>query len=319
MRVAITGGLGFIGSHLADAFRANGYEVLVIDNLEGNVIEPDEHTIIMRDTLWSGTIRRRLPNLVVHAAAPVGPGLVASRGGRLALPIVEGAYAIGDACAGASVPLINISSSEVYGAPLLDSDPYEEDAVGHMGRFTPRSEYGLAKATAENVLANMPGLRHCSIRPFNTAGPRQSESKGFVLPTFIGQAKRAEPLTLYEPRAQRSLTSVYDFVHFITNYWEQALSLTEHAPYAINVANPGNRCSMLELAHHVASAHITATGSDCKIIETDPVDRWGDGYAFFGGKDGSKLPTAEIAYALGWRPVWGLHDIVDDAYERWTP
>lgn len=318
MRVAITGGLGFIGSHLAERFVEAGDDVLIIDDCRGRVVANVEGAAVRHISagFWSVSEPGSF-DLVVHAAAPVGPGAVTTLGGQIGPDIIHETRFVALMCAAKGIPLVNISSSEVYGG-TPNARPVEDDPIGHMGRFTARSEYGLGKALAENMLANMRRLRHVSIRPFNTAGPRQSAAKGFVLPTFIEQAKSGQALTLYEPAARRSLTSVHDFNRFIVDHWRTALALQETERTPINVGNPENECTMLELAHAVGSAHITATGSDVKIVEVDPRSVWGDAYAFFGQRNGVKLPTCDIAHALGWRPTWSLHDIVDDAYRRST-
>lgn len=316
MRVAITGGLGFIGSHLAERFAAAGDTVLVIDDSRGAVVEslwPAVKHYSSYDVVeWC---REAEPlglepfDLVVHCAAPVGPGLVAQSGGKIAVEIISATWAIGSYCAEHDIPLVNISSSEVYGATRTGA-PDEDEPIGHFGPFSARSEYGLAKATAECLLANMPGLRHCSIRPFNTVGPRQSSAKGFVLPTFVEQVKRNEPLTVYEPNAMRSLTSVHDVVDFIVGSWE---ALVERGgPW--NLGNEDNDTLIYELAQRVINLHISETGSDGKWVLVDPRDRWGVEYEFFQCKDGVKIPNSGRAAEIGWKPTRDLESIVAETY-----
>lgn len=320
MRVAITGGLGFIGSHLAERFADRGDEVLVIDDRRGSVVETlwpkVKHYSWMPVQEWCQDDHFETDfDLFVHCAAPVGPGLVSSMGGRIAWQIIDATTAVADYCAPRGIPLLNISSSEVYGVPDGSGDaipePYTEQwPIGHDGRFSPRSEYGLAKATAENALACTVDLLHGSIRPFNTVGPRQAASKGFVLPTFIEQAKANKPLTVYEPTAVRSLTSVHDLVDFIVEHWWTVA--VSGRPW--NVASMENEIEMADLAQLVINTHIAATGSDGKWIETDPTERWGDHYRFFGYKNGTKLPDSTKAMSLGWKPTRFLVDIVSEAY-----
>lgn len=338
MRVAITGGLGFIGSHLADEFRQYGADVVVVDNCVGNVIPRSDDTIFSDVAYWCGwhhterdagvptihgNVLKPKLDLVVHCAAPVGPGLVSQRGGQIAIDIVEATTSLAHECARLRIPLINISSSEVYGVtyendgPIHDfGKPTEDWPVGHDGPFTARSEYGLAKATAEAVIANIEGLRWATIRPFNTAGPRQSALKGFVVPTFITQARRNEKLTVYEPRAVRSFTHVSDIAEFIVSSWEGLIELGG----AWNIGNEKNTIEIADLAGKVCSHHITQTGTDANWQLADPVDRWGDSYAFFGRANGEKVPNSSKARAqLGWRPTRTIHDIIRDTYEATTP
>lgn len=351
-RVAITGGLGFIGSHLAEAFAGLGWEVLVIDDCRGNVVMPpgatkpglnplpphvqtiDPRYIEGADVLegiqhayddvenWAEmvfTLPGRI-DLVVHCAAPVGPGAVASMGGQIALDIITATHAIAVLCQRYRIPLVNISSSEVYGVeecddtgPIHELGHAKEDwAIGHDGAFTARSEYGLAKATAENMIANMRDLQSCSVRPFNTAGPRQASSKGFVLPTFIEQVKRGEKLSLYEPTAVRSFTHVHDVCWFIARHWRDICGQGG----AWNVASPYNAIMIGDLAQMVCNVHIEKTGSDAHWELVDPVERWGSEYAFFGRRNGAKVPNADKAMALGWEPEVRLRGIVEDTYGR---
>lgn len=317
MRVAITGGLGFIGSHLAERFSGAGWNVSIVDDDSGAVAErtfnafDDMH--VMDAGVWASQMEASqgtwMPDLIVHCAAPVGPGLVAQSGGHIASEIVRTTAEIGLACARVGIPLVNISSSEVYGATKTGA-PDEDEPIGHFGPFSARSEYGLAKATAECLLANMPGLRHCSIRPFNTAGPRQSSAKGFVLPTFVEQVKRHEPLTVYEPDAMRSLTSVHDVVDFIVGSWE---ALVERGG-AWNLGNEDNDTLIYELAQRVINRHISETGSDGKWVLVDPRERWGSAYEFFQSKGGVKIPNSGKAQTIGWKPTRDLDSIVAETY-----
>lgn len=318
MNVAITGGLGFIGSHLAERFHGSGDTVLVIDDGSASVVETDD---IRRESLdvfhsdaelWATKMHRRPLDLVVHAAAPVGPGAVASMGGAIAREIIRTTHAVAFSCAELGIPLVNISSSEVYGipgSPIARGGPIESTPIGHAGPFTARSEYGLAKATAECVVANIGG-RSCSVRPFNTAGPRQASSKGFVLPTFCEQAKRHEKLTVYEPNAKRAFTHVSDVCEFIVRYWRQ---ITDEGG-AWNVGNEANVCSIAKLADLVTSHHIACTGNDAQWITDSPVGTWGEAYAFFGERNGTKVPDSTKARALGWRPVYTLDDVIRTTY-----
>lgn len=324
MNVAITGGLGFIGSHLAERFAAAGDKVWIVDDQSGNVVKASEmmevdgvQDVAFTDVAyWAGSACAgdesffdRKYDLVVHCAAPVGPGRVSELGGTIAWSIIEATTAIGGVCAAAKTPLVNVSSSEVYGA-TLDAMPEESDSpVGHRGEYTARSEYGMAKALAENVLANIKGLHHTNLRLFNTAGPRQSSLKGFVLPTFVTQVKAHVPLTVYEPDAYRSFTSVHDVTRFIVDHWQVAIGRG-----SFNVGSEGNGITIRELAQLVINVHIEQTGSDGRWVESDPQERWGPAYAFFQQANGIKFPRSRKAAALGWEPRVGLRDVVVETY-----
>lgn len=318
MRVAVTGGLGLIGSALAERFIALGEDVLVVDHAHGAVVKSDVITerggevTLQPVGQWvadnlSVRTARDLPNLVVHCAAPVGPGLVSTRGGEVAMDIIATTWSVARLCAAWDIPLVNLSSSEVYG---VDQGSLEDSPVGHVGAFTARSEYGLAKLTAECLLANTRRLRHVSIRPFNTVGARQSASKGFVLPTFVEQAKANVPLTVYEPDAVRALTHVDDLVEFVVAQWP---ILVEHGG-PVNVGNERNETTMAQLAQAVIDRHIAVTGSDGRWAKADPRERWGDTYAYFLGEGRSKTPDSTLARSLGFDPKRGLYQIVREAY-----
>lgn len=320
MRVAVTGGLGFIGSHLAERFVALGQEVVVVDNRSGAVVShvAGARVLVNDVSAWAAGLplrahagERDLFDLVIHCAAPVGPGAVAQLGGKIAYAIVADTYWLAMACRRMGTPLLNFSSSEVYGT--RSTAGYAEDApVGCLPPYNARKEYGLAKATAECLIANLPNLRHATIRPFNTVGPRQASKKGFVLPTFIEQAKAGVPLTVYEPNARRGFTSVHDLVDFVVTYWDGLVSSTTQPIW--NVGTHDNDTSIARLAELVLDCHELHGGTG-GWERTDPRERWGDAFAHFLDGQGSKLPSAYPAHELGWKPTRTLADIISEAYD----
>lgn len=316
--VAITGGLGFVGSHLADRFASLGWRVTIIDDCRANVVEPSEMTAVagleLREAAeWAyDVIDQRIDtgglDLVVHCASPVGPGAVASLGGTIAPEIVGTTLAVASLCEYRGVPLVNISSSEAYGT-ASGSQPSESAPLCHVGPFSPRAEYGIAKAAAECMVENLGG-RSASIRLFNTCGPGQSATKGFVIPTFVEQVKAGEALSVYEPDAVRAFTHVADVCSFITGFWHV---ITERGG-AWNVGNAANRRTIADLAGMVIDQHRAETGESGSWRVVDPVTVWGDRFSFFGPQNGAKVPDASKAKALGWRPVYDIGDVVKAAY-----
>lgn len=321
MTTVVTGGLGFIGSHLAERLIALGEEVVIVDDGSGNVVDEVTGAAHQLRNVESWCARTTLVgvDLIVHCAAPVGPGLVATRGGSIARDIIDATTALAGDCAFAGIPLVNISSSEVYGVqswdPVDEENAYSELApIGMRPPYTARKEYGMAKATAELVVANTPGLRSANVRLFNTVGPRQASSKGFVLPTFIEQAIAGEPLTLYEPAAERALTSVHDVVDFLVTFGRRILDT--RTPW--NVGNEANVTTMLDLAMRVLHVHAEHTGKGGTVMQVDPTLVWGKEYAHFLDGGGSKVPVSTPARSIGWNPTRSLDDIVREAYAAYS-
>jgi UDP-glucose 4-epimerase len=299
MRVLISGALGFIGSHLADAYLARGDEVIGIDNLSGNVVDSIEGApcfpIDVRDMLpgtgWPDV------DLVVHAASPVGPVALLDHNSIVA-EIVESTQAILRLCEAAGTPLINISTSEVYGF----SGTYRETDTCHVPhRLTHRIQYAAGKLAAEHLVRT--GLvDSVTIRPFNVAGPRQDRSKGFVLPTFVEQALGGEQLTVFNRGHQeRSLTAVWDVVDFILG-----VEPSKFAP-VFNVGNPENRVSILHLAKRVESL-LLSPEQRAGIRMTSGKEIHGPDYEEAEGV--VKVPNIAHARETGWRPRIGLDELI---------
>ena len=204
MKVLITGALGFIGTHLAEAFLARGDDVIGIDDLSGNVIdEVDGMRLFPIDARYTNSINPTA-DLVVHARARSGRSRSwtgqsnrrrdrRDHPGRARLLRVDRAR------------LVNISSSEVYGF----SGVYREtDAC--MSR-TPLAPDPVRRRQARRRTSRQHELvPSVTVRPFNVAGPRQSRAKGFVLPTFVEQALGGRALTVFGRHQERSFTAVWD-------------------------------------------------------------------------------------------------------------
>lgn len=294
MRVLITGALGFIGSHLADAYLARGDEVYGIDDRSGNVVDAIEGVDCQdRDVrqIWALQV---MPDLVIHAASPVGPVALLGRSSIVA-GIVEGTQAVIDFCRRRDAPLVNICTSEVYGF----SGVYHEDddcVIPH--RLTHRIQYAAGKLAAEQLVRTS-GIPALSIRPFNIAGPRQSREKGFVLPTFCEQALAGQPLTVFEDGLQeRCPTAVWDLVDFIVG------AEVSVEPAVVNIGNPANRTTVLELAQRV----VAVTGSTSTIRFTSGKDVHGPEYEEAVGR--VKVPDASVAAGLGWQPRIGVDEMI---------
>ena len=162
-------------------------------------------------------------------------------------------------------------------------------------------EYAVAKMAAETMLLNTDFLDVRIIRPFNVAGPRQSEQGGFVLPRFMRQARSGEAMTVYQPGTQRrAFTHVLDIVEGIY----RAMRLGKQGE-VYNLGNDLNECSIYELAREIHDI----MGSTSPIEIVDPTSIWGLGFK----EAPDKIPYARKAMReLGWQPLRNRSQIILD-------
>ena len=305
MKVLITGGMGFIGSHLADRYDDAGWKVYALDNLTANVVDVDHpsfESVIIADAQALTARAVAAVDLVVHAASPVGAAAILPAQGTIAGEIVHSTQRVIEACIGADVPLINISTSEVYGKTGRAS---EKDGFTVPARFSARLEYQVGKMAAEQAVAAScaRGLAAVQIRPWNVAGPREAAPKGFVIPRMVTQALTGEALTVFDSGQQeRAFTGVWDLARFITGYLPDDFDEWCGQPY--NVGNEENRTTI----NHLAEIVLEVTGSRSEIIHTTGRDVFGKRYEE--ASAGTKLPNSRRAHALGWRPRNTLRDII---------
>ncbi len=307
MTAVITGGLGFIGSHLVDRCLAEGMDVLVIDDCRSTKQRATE--------LWPSKPRVRflmadcrnvvLPvraEVVFHLASPVGPVGVLNRAGHITPEVVEGSRAAARWAMRDQVPMIDVSTSEVYGGGDQGLCAESMPRIVEPGAWA-RLEYQTAKLAAEVMLLNTADLDVRIIRPFNVAGPRQSAAGGFVLPRLVQQALTGQPLTVYTPGTQRrALTHVLDIVDGIWLAWRKGEANRDY-----NLGNPGNTCSMMALAHEVADY---VGGADVTVV--DPVGLHGEQFK----EAAEKFPDATRAMTeLGWHPSRSRQQIIADTVE----
>jgi len=275
MRILITGGAGFIGSHMADRLIGEGHQVVAMDNLvTGDMSNIAHHRsnrnfeFIFHDV--SNHIHVTGPlDWVLHFASPASPI------DYLQLPIQTlkvGALgthnALGLAKAKGARFLLT-STSEVYGDPLVH--PQHEEYWGNVNPVGPRGVYDEAKRYAE-ALSMAYHREHALdvriVRIFNTYGPRNRINDGRVVPTFINQALRDEPITVFgEGRQTRSFQYVDDLIEGIRRLMETPFNKP------VNIGNP-NEMTILEFARLIMGL----TGSRSEIVyrplpEDDPKTR----------------------------------------------
>ncbi|MGA1201427.1 MAG: UDP-glucuronic acid decarboxylase family protein [Planctomycetota bacterium] len=293
-RVLVTGGAGFIGSHLADLFLDRGYEVLVMDNLLTGRLENIEHlfgregfTFHKQDVTNHIHISGPL-DAILHFASPASPYdyleypiqtlKVGSLGTHKALGLAKEKGA----------KFLLASTSEVYGDPLVHPQP--ESYWGNVNPIGVRGVYDEAKRFAEALTMayhRSHGVCTRIVRIFNTYGPRMRLDDGRALPNFMCQALRNDPLTVFGDGSQtRSFCYVADLVEGIF----QLLQSEEVSP--VNIGNP-TEMSILEFARTV----IEKTGSQSELVHRDLPS------------DDPKVRQPDIARAreiLGWEPKVSL-------------
>jgi UDP-glucose 4-epimerase len=272
--VLVTGGAGFLGSHLVEQLVRCGARVTVLDDLsagsEVNLAPAREAATAssawLTPRLVTGCVTAPevvaplvdAADLVFHLAAVVGVP-AALRDPLWAMRVnLRGSEAVFEAAAGAGVPVVWTSSSEVYGdgASAAGAQPLrgfqETDPLQVGPTQDPRGAYACSKALAEwtaGALAEARGLQVLTLRLFNVVGPRQAARSGMVLPRFVGQALRGEALTVYGDGQQtRCFADVRDVVAMIL-----ALSGAQRPPYGTTVNVGADReLRILDLAHQVA-------------------------------------------------------------------
>jgi UDP-glucose 4-epimerase len=308
--VLITGGAGFIGSHLSDAYLARGWKVIALDdlstgsvaNLQSAMRSPNFEFIqedLTHDFTVAAAVRRS--DLIVHLAARIGLKLIIASPLKTLESNVKGTEVIVQHAVARGVPIVIASTSEVYG--LSSKFPsQEEDPIVFGSPKCGRWSYACSKAYDESLaFANYHenGLQSIIVRLFNTVGPRQSARYGMVLPRFVRQALAGEPLTVYGDGSQTRC-----FGHVNDAVW--ALMKLADEPKAIgdifNLGNP-QEISIRALAERV----IEATGSSSSIDYVPFSDAYGEGFE----EIMKRVPDIEKIHSLiGFRPENSLDDII---------
>ena len=270
MRILVTGGAGFLGSHLCDRLLAEGHHVIAMDNLLTGNTDNIAHlagnkrfSFIEHDVTNYIYIKDHL-DAILHFASPASPV------DYLELPIQTlkvgslGTHnALGLALA-KGARLLLASTSEVYGDPQVH--PQTEDYWGHVNPIGPRGVYDEAKRFAEAMVMayhRSHGVDTRIVRIFNTYGPRMRLNDGRVVPNFIGQALRGEPLTVYGDGSQtRSFCFVSDLIEGIY----RLLMSDEVEP--VNIGNP-TETTILEFAQKINELTKNKAGIAIRPLPTD--------------------------------------------------
>ncbi len=322
--VLVTGGCGFIGSHLADVLIERGHRVAVIDDLStGSLDNVDhlignpcfEHTI---GTIVDAPLLDRLVtdrDVIFHLAAAVGVELIIRDPVHVIETNILGTASVLKAAARNGAAVLLASSSEIYGKS--ENTPFEEDSdrlLGPTSRW--RWSYATSKAVDEYLgLAyhRQLGLPVTVVRPFNTVGPRQTGHYGMVVPRFVEQALRGEKLTVYGDGTQtRSFCDVRDVVDALIGLMGCAAA----RGCVFNVGSP-EEISVLDLARTVLRLVDETTGG----ATSDPGSRlrlvpYDEAYEA-GFEDMSRrVPDlGRIREAIGWEPRIAFEDTLRDIIE----
>jgi UDP-glucuronate decarboxylase len=295
MRILVTGGAGFIGSHLCESLLAKGQEVACLDNLfsgsKRNIyrfMSNPAFEFIRHDVTNPLTIEA---DQIYNLACPASPVHYQMNPVKTVKTNVMGTINMLGIAKRVRARILQASTSEVYGDPQVH--PQREDYWGNVNPIGPRSCYDEGKRLAETLMMDYHRQNHVDVRIcriFNTYGPNMSEHDGRVVSNFIVQALTGKPLTVYGDGSQtRSFCYVSDLVRGLEMMME-----TPEVTGPVNLGNPGE-FTMLELAEMVRGM----TGSVSEILfealpQDDPVRR---------------RPDITLAKnLLGWEPVVSLED-----------
>jgi UDP-glucose 4-epimerase len=310
LRVLITGGAGFVGSHLADAYLKRGDEVLVIDDLSTGTIEniqhlksnPKFHYTI--DSVHNQPVTAELvdqSDIVVHLAAAVGVKLIVESPVRTIETNVRGTEVVLALANKKQKRVLIASTSEVYG--LSTDVPFREDGNLVMGATVKgRWSYACSKAIDEFLALaywREKKLPTTVVRLFNTVGPRQTGRYGMVIPTFVRQALAGRPITVYGDGKQ---TRCFGYVGDVV---DALIKLMDHPDSVGQVFNIGSteEISILKLAEKVKQL----TGSDSDIVLVPYDEAYEEGFEDMP----RRVPdTSKINKLVGFKPEMTLDGIL---------
>jgi UDP-glucose 4-epimerase len=316
-KALVTGGAGFIGSHLSRLLLDSGVEVYALDDLstgsEQNVAELTEregYHLVVESVLSRAVVSELVHrcDVVFHLAAAVGVRLIVEQPGRTLLTNVQGTETVLEYCARFGTRVLVASSSEVYGDHPEDTSLDEEARRIYGPTTSKRWAYADTKAMDEFLalaLHDERGLDCVIARLFNTVGPRQSGQYGNVIPRFVAAAVEGRPLEVHGDGTQtRCFCHVADVVRAL-----EGLAAAQSTTGRIFNVGSTERIRIVDLARLV----LQLTDSSSEIVFVPYHEVYGQGI----DEMFHRAPAIErIEAAIGWRPTLSLERIVTDVIEH---
>ncbi len=314
----ITGGAGFIGSHLADALLTAGHQVLAVDNLSTgnltNIAHLENHPAFhfARANITDTIVIDRLASqadMIFHLAAAVGVKLIVEQPVQTIETNVMGTEAVLQAALRYNCRVMLASTSEVYGKG--SKIPFSEEDDVLLGPTSKNRWAYAASKMVDEFLAlayqHEHGLEVIPFRLFNTVGRRQTGQYGMVVPRFVRQALREEPITVYGDGLQsRCFCDVRDVVRALVD-----LAQNSEAPGRVYNIGGVEEVSIRHLAEQVKAL----TGSKSELVHIPYTEAYAPGFEDMQ----RRMPdTSRVQALLGWQPQYTLEDILQSviAYER---
>jgi UDP-glucuronate decarboxylase len=305
-RILVTGGAGFIGSHLCERLLADGHEVVCVDNFftgtRHNVAHLLGHRrfeLVRHDVIQPLTVE---VDQIYHLACPASPIHYQRNPARTIRTAVHGTLNMLDMARDVRARILIASTSEVYGDPQVH--PQVESYWGHVNPIGPRACYDEGKRCAEALTvsyARQYAVEARIARIFNTYGPRMHPDDGRVVSNFVMQALKGEPITIYGDGSQtRSFCYVTDLVEAFVRF--MAL---DHDPGPLNMGNP-REFTILELAQMVVD--MTGSKSELRYVALpvdDPVRRRPD--------------IGAARRILGWAPTVPIEEGLRETIDYFRP
>ena len=293
MRILLTGGAGFLGSHLCDRLLDEGHELIVMDNLLTGRVKNIAHlfgrdgfTFVKHDVTQYIYVKGPL-DYVLHFASPASPDDFSRYPIRILKVGAHGTHNALGVARKKKAKFFLASTSEIYGDPLVHPQP--ESYLGNVNTLGVRGVYDEAKRFAEAMTMayyRESGVDTRIVRIFNTYGPRMRKNDGRAIPNFVNQALAGEPLKVYgDGRQTRSICYVSDLIEGIY----RLMQTDYHEP--VNIGNPASETSMLDLAKKIIE--LTDSKSEIELMPN----------AQIGDDPQMRQPDITLAKKLlGWEP-----------------
>jgi len=280
MRILVTGGGGFIGSHLSDRLLADGHHVIAIDNFFSgqkknvtHLLENPNFTLIEHDI--TDLIPDSHPSFgkldqIYHLACPASPVYYQFDAIKTVKTNVMGTIHVLDVAEKHNARFLITSTSEIYGDPMVH--PQKEDYWGNVSTLGPRACYDEGKRVAETLTIEYHRQKKLDVRIariFNTYGPRMKANDGRVVSNFIVQGLTGDSITVYGDGSQtRSFCFVSDTVDALI----RLMNSTKTGPYPVNIGNP-EEVTVLELAQRISKELNTTSIVHKPLPQDDPTRR----------------------------------------------